>query len=61
MHQMKNEMLVYEEKLEFQYHSTEVVEKKVHELEVELMNMNSVVMLEKESSYKKDLKAQELE
>ena len=33
----------------------------MHELEVELMNLNSVVMLEKESSYKKDLKAQELE
>ena len=54
-------MLVYEEKLEFQYHSTEIVEKKVHELEVENMNLNAVVMLEKESSYKKDLRSQELE
>lgn len=59
--QLKKERQEYEEKLEYQYHSTEVVEKKAHELEIEIMNLNAAIMLEKESSYKKDLKVQELE
>ena len=33
----------------------------MHELEVELMNINSVVIAEKEQSYKKDLKITEQE
>lgn len=45
-----------EEKLEYQYNNIQKLEKKIYEAEIELMNLNSAFILQKEQSYKKDLK-----
>jgi hypothetical protein len=58
---LRKERQDYEEKLEYQYHNTEVVEKRAHELEMDIMNLNAAIMLEKESSYKKEVRLQEVE
>ena len=55
INQLKRERQETEDKLDYQFHSCEVLEKRVHEGEVEMMNLNQVLMLEKEQAYKKDL------
>ena len=60
-YQVVKEKRQLEDKLEFQYNKTEYAEKSLHEMEMEMMNINSILIQEKETTYKKEMRINQLE